>query len=539
MARRPFPGDVLGRRPSSGPSAFAVGAVVIAVVAIAAFLAFTKDVPLVNPPYEIKAAFRDSVGIGTGSPVRIAGVDVGKVTRVEHTSPGARSATVTLAIRDAGRPIHADATARIRPRIFLEGNFFVDLRPGTPGAREMKEGAVIAARRTATPVQFDQVLAALKSDTRNDLRQVFAELRRAQRAGGARAFNRSLRYQPDAYRYSAVVTDALLGKRPHDLSDWIRDQATVARALDRHPEQLKALLVDFDRTAAALAARQADLRTAIGELPDTLRAGLPALAALNAAFPDVRTFARAARPGVRSLGPTVDALLPLVRELRGAVGPQELRGLSRDLRAATPALARVSRDAVPVLEQVRALAGCTNDVLLPFGDEKLVDKAFPATGPVHEELVKFLPGLAGESRSFDANGQWFKVLGSGGAETLNLGNGLFGSVADPIAGVNPPADRSRPPLRPDMPCETQQTPDLRTVPRGPPSTIGTAEAATRAREAKAQDVAVALLRAQLRAEGRDTKVLDRAATAADLRRLAARTGLTGQLGRALKRGGGR
>ena len=29
-----------------------------------------------------------------------------------------------------GLPIHSDATANIRPRLFLEGNYYVDLSPG-------------------------------------------------------------------------------------------------------------------------------------------------------------------------------------------------------------------------------------------------------------------------------------------------------------------------------------------------------------------------------------------------------------------------
>ena len=32
-----------------------------------------------------------------------------------------------MEIDDKGLPIHKDATLKIRPRIFLEGNFFVDL----------------------------------------------------------------------------------------------------------------------------------------------------------------------------------------------------------------------------------------------------------------------------------------------------------------------------------------------------------------------------------------------------------------------------
>ena len=114
-------------RRERGPSAFAVGIAVIVFAIVVTYLGFTKDVPFINNPYEIKAAFRDTSGINAGSPVRIAGVEVGKVTSVEQTRPGRASATLTLAIRDNGLPIYDDATAKIRPRIFLEGNFFVEL----------------------------------------------------------------------------------------------------------------------------------------------------------------------------------------------------------------------------------------------------------------------------------------------------------------------------------------------------------------------------------------------------------------------------
>ncbi|MDX6688698.1 MAG: phospholipid/cholesterol/gamma-HCH transport system substrate-binding protein [Solirubrobacteraceae bacterium] len=518
-----------------GPSAFAVGATLLVLALIVTYLSFAKDIPFVNEPYTIKAAFRDSAGIKAHSPVRIAGVEVGEVTGVEHTRPGAQSATVTLAIRGDGRPVHSDASARIRPRIFLEGNFFVDLSPGSASAGELDEGATIPASRTGTPVQFDQVLSALKSDTRNDLRSVFREVGAAQDAGGAQAFNDSLRFQPAAYKFSAIVSEALLGKRPGDLGDWIRDQGVVSGAIDAQPAKLRALVTDFNATAGALADRESALRSAVGELPRTLRAATPAFDALERAFPDVRRFAVGARPGVRSLGPTVDATLPLVKQLRGLVSEDELRSLARRLRSATPPLAQVARSAPVVLSQVRALSSCANEVLVPFGNDKLVDDAFPSNGPVYQELPKFLPGLAGESRSFDANGPWFKVQGSGGAETLNLGNGIFGSVVDPIVGNNPPPVRERPPLRPDVPCETQQQPDLRSIPKAPPKAISSAGSAANAREAKAADSAAAMLRRQIRRHGADTKVSDRPATLADIRAFAGRNGLGKQLEQALRR----
>lgn len=526
-----------GRR-GPGPSSFAVGAAVLVVAVIVVWLGFSKDVPLLNEPYEIKAAFRDTSGINKGSPVRIAGKDIGKVSGVEPTSPGAQSATVTLAIaEDDARPIHDDASAKIRPRIFLEGNFFVDLSPGSPSAGEMDDDDTIPVERTSNPVQFDQVLAALKSDTRNDLRQVFAEVGIAQDNGGAKAFNDSLRYQPDAYKFTAIVTEALLGKAPGDLGDWIRDQGIVSQALEADPAQLRALVVDFNTTAGALADREAALRASVAELPQTLRAAIPTLDSLNRALPDVRRFAIAARPGVRSLGPTVDSLLPLVKQLRGLVQPAELQGLAKDLRGSTPALARVAKNSVPVLQKLRAFASCTAEQLVPFGNDKLVDAAFPSNGPVYQEAAKFLPGLAGESRSFDANGQYFKVLGTGGLETFNLGNGLFGSTFEPIVGNNPPPVRTRPPLRPHVPCETQEKPDLGSIPKGAPPSVNTRTAAVRARSTKSQEVAVAIMRELLKLQGSNRKVSSKPITIAQIRQLAQRNGLTAQLDKALRKAG--
>jgi virulence factor Mce-like protein len=518
-----------------GPSAFAVGAIVIAVTLVVVYLGFRKDVPFINSPYTINMAVRDSSGINARSPVRIAGVEVGHVESVEHTSPGSRSATLRLAILKKGRPIYDNASAKIRPRIFLEGNFFVDLSPGTPNADEMDDGETIPVTRTASPVQFDQVLAALKSDTREDLRQVVLNVGQAQDAGGAQAFNDSLKYQPAAYKFTAIVSEALLGKRPGDLGDFVRDSGAVAAAVEHDAGRLGLLITDFNTTARALADRQDALATAVGELPSTLRAAGPALDALNAAFPDIRAFAEGARPGVRSLGPTIDATLPLVDQLGELVQEDELRGLARYVRRATPPLNTVTTSATSVLGKLRELASCGSNVLVPTGNKKIDDANFPTHGPVFQDLAKFLPGLAGESRSFDGNGQFFKVLGTGGAETLNLGNGLVGSTFAPVVGVNPPPVRNRPPLRPDVPCETQDPPDLGSIPQNGPTSIPTASAATTRREARAQDVAVKLMRRMLKSQGRDTKVLDRPITAAEIRQIAARNGLTKQVNAALRK----
>ena len=506
-------------------TAFRAGVLAIIVVIIGSYLGFTKKIPF-RSHFEIRAAFASSNNLRPNSPVRIAGIEVGKVTKVEPTSKGADSAVVTMQIDDVGRPIHTDATAKIRPRIFLEGNFFVDLTAGSATAPVMGDGDLIPATQTSTPVQLDQVLSALDFDTRQSTQKTLGELASAMRAGLAKNFDKSLPDQAPAFKFSSIVAEALLGREPHDLSNVIRDFGTTASALDRSPPRLRSLLTNFNIFARSLAVENDNLSAAVHELPNTLRAAGPALDALNASFPSVRRLAVDALPGVRSSGPAIAALRPLVAQLDGLVGADELRGLSHDLRAATPGLVRLSTRSVPLWNQLRPLASCLNNVVLPWSRQTVPDAAFPETGPVYQSAVKWLPGLAGESRSFDANGQWFKVLGSGGVETVQLGNGILGLPLFPVEGVNPPKPAARPPLRPDVPCETQQVANLETTPGAPPQAtrINTSSPTYQARYAKARQTAIDWLRSQLAAEGSKLKVGDVDATLDQIRQLAAKAG---------------
>jgi virulence factor Mce-like protein len=490
------------RRQRSGLSNTAAGLIALAVVLAAGYLGFTKAVPF-KQHFEVRAVFKTGNNLRANSPVRIAGVNVGKVVSVEHTAAGDQSVTAVLRIDKKGRPIHKDARATVRPRIFLEGNFFVDLSPGSPSSPSLGDGDVIPINQTASPVQFDQILTALQSDTRDDLKLLLKEYGKALTGKGARGYNASLPHWKPAYRDSAIVADAMLGEAEHDLSEYERNAATVAAAIDRSPEQLKALITDFNTTAAAFARRDGELRASVAELPRTLRAAHPALGALNASFPPLRAFARDLRPGVRSSEPAIDAATPLVRQLRGLVSEPELRGLVADLRTSVPALNRLTEATVPLYEQVRLASSCQNEVILPWSQMKVPDAAFPAQGKVFEEAPKPLVGLAGESRSGDANGQWFRVLAAGGTNLVTLKPGTYAATALPISGSNPPKPSARPPLRNDIPCETQDPPNLQSKPGPPPPQrrIDTSSPAYQRRLARAQASAVTWLRRQLKTEG--------------------------------------
>lgn len=444
------------------------GLIALLLIAVGVYFAFARGLPI-GDHYEIEAVFRTANNVKERQPVRIAGVDVGEVVDVRHVRAGEEAAVVRMRIDDAGRPIHRDARVSIRPRMFLEGNWFLDLQPGRPGSGELEDGATLPVAQTRTPVQLGQLFTALQADTRKNLQTLLDEYSQALEGEGADGYRRSIRHWERAYRSAAIVQESTLGIDPRDLSEYIDAGGRVARGLDRSPEALKNLIADFNTAAGAFAREARNLSLTIEELPRTLAAARPALVALDDALPPFRRFAKELEPAIEESGLTVDVALPFLRQARALVSPRELRGLANDLRPTTPQLARLTERTRPLYEQLRLASSCENEVLHEWSSDRVVDPRFPPSGPVYEEAPKPLPGLAGESRNGDANGQWVHVLTSAGDRTINIGNGFFAQAYRPLIGTNPPKPDAPPPLEPEVPCETQEPPDLRSQP-GPPDT---------------------------------------------------------------------
>ena len=147
-------------------------------------------------------------------------------------------------------------------------------------------------------------------------------------------------------------------------------------------------------------------------------------------------------------------------------------------------------------------------MILPWSKDTVPDSQFPASGQVYQEAPKVLPGLAGESRSGDANGQWFRVLVASGTNLVTLRPGVFSTTALPILGTNPPRPSQRPPLNQDVRCQTQQPPNLASTPGAPPEQrqLDTSSPAYQARLAKARETAIGWLRGQLQVSGLQDKL---------------------------------
>jgi phospholipid/cholesterol/gamma-HCH transport system substrate-binding protein len=457
-----------------------IGLIALAIILVLTFLGFTKDIPFTTP-YQVEATFESANSIRPGSPVRIAGVNVGKVAKIEAAEDSDTS-VVTLSLQKQALPIHEDATAKIRPRIFLEGNFFVDLRPGTPSSPVLEDGGVIKVTRTASPVQLDEVLTALQSDTRQDLKDVLDGLAialnekpsaaddrdaapSARGETGAESLNDAYVDIPAAERSTAQVLEALLGQEPgEDLSRLIDGTARTAGALIRHEEQLKDLITNFNRTTAAFASESGNLQATIRLLAPTLENANTAFASLNEAFPPTRAFAREILPGVRETPATIEASFPWIDQTRRLVSASELGGLAKALSPATRDLARLTDAAIDLLPETTLTSRCARQVLLPTGDIVIRDE-FESGVENYKEFMWGLVALAGEGQNFDGNGMYVRFQPGGGSQAVSLGSTggtgqVFGNnVAVPL-GNRPFHPGKRPPYRPDVKCHTNKLPDL-------------------------------------------------------------------------------
>jgi ABC-type transporter Mla subunit MlaD len=443
--------------------------------------------------------------------VRIAGVNIGKVVKVDRQD-GTNAAVVTLEVKDKALPIHKDATLKIRPRFFLEGNFFIDLKPGTPGTPTIGDNDTIQLAQTATPVQLDQVLTALQSGTREDLQAALkgfgdgltvkptaaedADQDPAVRGKtGAQALNGALRTGGDALKYLSIVNEATLGTEQHDLGRLIKGLGTVTTALDRNEADLQGFVTNFNTTVTALASESGSLKSTIRLLGPTLKTANGALTSLDASFPNTRAFAREILPGVRETPATIKAAFPWIAQTRGLLKQSELRGLTQDLRPTTANLSKVVDTSLKLLPQLDLVAQCATKVVLPTGDIVIDDGSLSTGSANYKEFWYAMVGLAGEAANFDGNGPYVRFAVGGGDQTIstgkvggNLGDQFFGKSGSKAIGTRPAYPGKRPPYNPDEPCKDQKVPDLNSATVGPADggTSTSAAGAAVARQAAAQ-----------------------------------------------------
>ncbi len=461
------------------------GIIVIVLVALVVYFGFTKHIPFKHG-FRLKAEFATAVNIKPKSPVRIAGVDVGKVSSIQRQG---KAGLVTMEIESRGLPIHSDATLKIRPRIFLEGNWFVELQPGSPSANSISSGHTIPITQTSDPVQLDQVLDALNTDTRANLQTFLIEYGKAltqkpnaaadaeqeaevRGVNAAQALNKTYHRSPKALRGTAIINQAITGTEEHDLSKLVASVGKVTSGLNVHEQQLGELIGNFNTFFASFASQSSSLKATVAELPSSLKGIDRGLSSLDASLPPTRRFAKDILPGVRATPATVKAALPWIEQVKASLSASELGGVAKGLDEALPGVAGVEGESNPLFHQTDLFNKCLTNVIIPAGNTKIQDGAATSGVEDYKEFWYSLVGLSGIGQGFDGNGTAVKFLvGNSGqtlrsqptgiaGTTLKPGVKLLGRSPLPPQGTRPAYPASEPEYKPLVPCYTQTLPNF-------------------------------------------------------------------------------
>ena len=198
--------------------------------------------------YKVQLATAQSVTPGQGQTVQIAGVDVGEMTKVDLV--GGR-AVVTVKV-DPDHPLYRDATANLRPKTGLN-DMVLQVDPGTKQAGKAPEGFTIPVDRTETPVQLEELWAALDADTRASLQMLLGAGAEAFRDNGRQTSNTLRRIEPlgrDTARLTRPAQRALArtssarcttsgcwprrsGEKDDDLASFVDSNNAVFRSFAR------------------------------------------------------------------------------------------------------------------------------------------------------------------------------------------------------------------------------------------------------------------------------------------------------------------
>ncbi|MGI9123990.1 MAG: MCE family protein [Mycobacterium sp.] len=245
------------------------------------------------------AYFANTNGLYTGDEVRILGVAVGTIDKIE---PQPATAKVTFSV-DSRYPVPAEVRAAILSPSLVTARA-MQLVPPYSGGPTLQSGQSIPQERTAVPVEWDDFRAQLEKLTESLQPSV---------PGGPSPLGQfinttadNLRGQGDTARDTVIkLSQAMsaLGDHSTDIFSTVRNLQLLVSALSSSSDLL-----------AAFNDNLADVTTVLTNTPDEVAA---ATSGLDAALGDLRGFVADNREG---LGTTFDRLTSITTALNDSRG---------------------------------------------------------------------------------------------------------------------------------------------------------------------------------------------------------------------------
>ena len=385
--------------------------------------------------YLVHVQLANANGLRTGFKVRVDGVPVGKITKVD-LGRGDR-AIADARIDDSAVPLGRDARATVRA-VNILGEKYLDIDRGN--VREpAPSGVVVPVSRTGVAIELDDLIDALDLPTRAALNVVLDEAGRGLAGRGS----------------DLAATVAALPSGLDRTGELLRQLSADNRALGR-------LVDESDRVVGGVAAQHAALGRMVSgaattlstlggrrrQLGQTVRNAPATLAALQRALTALQVAANPLRPAARGLRASAPALTSVLRALPGtayAAAPA-----LRAARAVAPSLERLATVGAPVARDLRPMAR----QLAAFSSG--VDPTTRAADDAFADVLGVMEGWARTTAPRDAAGHVFRLAVGGGADLIEA----MATAGPPAAAPRRPAS-SRPTPAPALPLPQVHLPALR------------------------------------------------------------------------------
>ena len=231
--------------PFSERNPVVVGAISLAVVAGLILAAFNaQNLPIIGGGDIYYAAFSEAGGLKANDEVRVAGVRVGKVEKVELDGDHVK---VTFRIEDAAE-FGKETSADIKVKTLL-GAMYLSLAPA--GSGQLAEGAEIPVTRTSSPYDVVKAFSGLaETSDRIDTDQL---------AGALTTLADLTRNTPDEFRAALDGVSRLstnVAAKNSQINELLGNLQNVAEVLDARDQDIIGLMRDSDVLFRALVARR-------------------------------------------------------------------------------------------------------------------------------------------------------------------------------------------------------------------------------------------------------------------------------------------
>jgi phospholipid/cholesterol/gamma-HCH transport system substrate-binding protein len=423
------------------------------------WVTFGGPTPFRAKTYEVKVPFTEATQLAEQSDVRISGVNVGKVQKIDLSPDGDR-AWATVAIDAQYAPLPESTRAILRTKTLL-GETYIELSPGSREGAELEDGGVLPQANIAQSVQLDEIFRTFNAETRAAFQEWMQEAGVAITGQG-----QNLSYAIGSLEPTFAEFDKLfrvLDSQRVAVGQLFRNGATTFESLRGREGQLADLIQSSNAVFQTTARRDRDIEALFRAFPTFLDESRLTLNRLEDFSVNATPLMQQLVPAAEELSPTLISISQLAPEAKAffeGLGPvikrapegfAALRVIFRDefpplLRALDPFL----RNLNPILVGLRlyrsefatvfANVASASNGLLPSENERGERLHYlRVMGPLNPESVATYPRrLTSNRHSAYSPPEWAEELTTSlpSFDTRNCTTGIFATL-DPTTASDP------------------------------------------------------------------------------------------------------